>query len=245
MPDRARGRLAVRLTVLKLLRSPATLVSALSLPVLVAFVSARELPSTALRIFLYLLPHIFLVMTQNMFRGEAAGGALENVLFVRWGFRRHILWKNAALVLAGVAYAILVFAVIQAAGLGTHRVGPVDLPGLAVSLCAGVYYIGLGGLLGHFLEGGSNVLVLIVAQAAAVVGLIVDASGGNRFLEALATGTFSGHGEPLRFIVLASVLPNILVAAPLRRHAPWIIPAAGALFLIQVLIVRRSELRGR
>lgn len=245
MPDRARSRLAVRLTVLKLLRSPATLVSALLLPALVALVLARESNGTALRIFLYLLPHVFLVLTQNMFRGEAAGGALENVLFVRWGFRRHILWKNAVLVLAGVVYALLVFAAIQVASLGTHRAGPADLPGLAVSICAGVYYIGLGGLLGHFLEGGSNVLALIVAQAAAVVGLIVDASGGHRFLEALVTGTFSGSGEQLRFIALAGVLPNILVAVPLRRYAPWIVLAAGALFLIQTLIVRRSELRGR
>jgi hypothetical protein len=245
MPDRARGRLAVRLTVLKLLRSPATLVSALSLPALVALVWARESHGTALRMFLYLLPHIFLVTTQNMFKGEAAGGALENVLFVRGGFRRHVLWKSAVLVLAGVGYALVVFAAIQAGSLATHRAGPVDLPGLAVSLCAGVYYVGLGGLLGHFLEGGSNVLVLIVAQAAAFVGLLVDASGGHRFLEALTTGTFSGHGESLRFIVLASVLPNILVAAPLRRHAPWIVLAAGVLFLLQVLIVRRSEVRGR
>lgn len=245
MPDRARGRLALRLTVLKLLRSPATLVSALSLPALVGFVWARESRGTAMRIFLYLLPHVFLVTTQNMFKGEAAGGVLENVLFVRCGFRRHILWKNAALALAGVAYALVVFAAIQAGSLGTHRAGPADLRGLAVSLCAGIYYIGLGGLLGHFLEGGSNVLALIVAQAAAFVGLIVDASGGHRFLEALGTGTFSGPGEQLRFIVLAGVLPNILVAVPLRRQAPWIALAAGALFLIQVLIVRRSELRGR
>ena len=245
MSDRARGRLAVRLTVLKLLRSPATLVSALLLPALVVLVWARESHGTALRIFLYLLPHVFLVATQNMFKGEAAGGALENVLFVRGGFRRHVLWKNAALVLAGVACALLVFAAIQAGGLGTHRAGSVDLRGLAVSLCAGVYYIGLGGLLGHFLEGGSNVLVLIVAQAAAFVGLIVDASAGHRFLESLATGKFSGPGEQLRFIVLAGVLPNILVVVPLRRYAPWIVLAAGALFFIQVLIVRRSELRGR
>ncbi len=231
MPDRARGRLAVRLTVLKLRRSPATLVSALSLPALVAFVWARESRGTALKIFLYLLPHVFLVMTQNMFKGEAAGGALENVLFVRGGFRRHILWKNAALVLAGVAYALVVFAAIQAGSLGAQRAGPADVRGFAASLCVGVYYIGLGGLLGHFLEGGSNVLVLIVAQAAAFVGLIVDASGGHRFVEALATGTFSGTGEQLRFVALAGILPNILVAVPLRRHVPWIVLAAGALFL--------------
>jgi hypothetical protein len=245
MPDRARGRLAVRLTVLRLLRSPATLVSALSLPALVALVWARESCGTALRIFLYLLPHVFLVMTQSMFKSESAGGALENVLFVRGGFRRHVLWKNAVLVLAGIAYALLIFAAFQAGSLGAHRAGPADPQGLAVSLCAGVYYIGLGGLLGHFLEGGSNVLVLIVAQAAAFVGLIVDASGGHRFLETLVTGAFSGPGEQMRFIVLAGILPNILVAVPLRRHAPWILLAAGALFLIQVLIVRRSELRER
>lgn len=245
MPDRARFRLAVRLTVLKLRRSPATLVSALSLPALIAFVWARESHAAAAKVFLYLLPHVFLVTTQGMFKGEAAGGALESVLFVRGGFRRHALWKNETLVLVGVAYALVVFAAIQAGSLGAHRAVPADLRGLAVSLCAGVYYIGLGGLFGHFLEGGSNVLALIVGQAAAIAGLIVDASNGPRFLEALGTGVFSGPGERLRFIVLAGILPNILVAAPLRRHAPWIVLASGALFLVQVMIVERSEMKGR
>jgi hypothetical protein len=245
MPDRAYGRLAFRLTVLKLLRSPAIIGASLSLPALVVFVWARESYEAGLRTFLFLLPHVFLVATQNMFRGEAVGGALENVLFIRGGFRRYFLWKNAVLSLVGSGYGLLVFALIRVFGPGVPEAGPGELHGLAASLLAGVYFVAFGGLLGHFLEGGSNVLVLIFAQAAAFIGLIHDAAGGHHFLESLASGTFSGPGEGLKFLALAGVLPNILVAGPLRRHAPWMVPAAAALFLFQALIVRGAEVRGR
>ncbi|HEX2694569.1 MAG TPA: hypothetical protein VHP61_02355 [Acidobacteriota bacterium] len=245
MPDRACGRLAVRLTVLKLLRSPAILGASVSLPALVVFVWARESYEAGLKTFLYLLPHVFLVATQNMFKGEAAGGALENVLFIRGGFRRYFLWKNAVLSLMGSGYGLLVFALIRIIGPGVPEAGPGEPHGLAASLLAGAYYIAIGGLLGHFLEGGSNVLALVLAQAAAFIGLIQDAAGGHHFLESLASGTISGPGERLKFLALAGVLPNILVAGPLRRHALWLVPAAGALFLLQALIVRGSESRGR
>jgi hypothetical protein len=245
MPDRAYGRLAVRLTVLKLLRSPATLGAALCLPALITFAWARESYTGGMRVFLYLLPHVFLAATQNMFKGEAAGGALENVLFIRGGFRRYFLRKDMVLSLLGCGYGLLLFAIVRVVGPGTFETGSGDLRRLAVSLLAGIYYVAFGGLLGHFLEGGSNVLALVIAQAAAFIGLLMDTAGGRHLLESLASGTFSGLGERLKFIAIAGVLPNILVADSLRRYALWLVPAAAALFLLQTLIVRGSEWRGR
>ena len=245
MSSRAYGRLAARLTVLKLLRSPATVGVSLLLPALVGLVWAKESYDVGLKTFLYLLPHVFLVATQNMFKSEASGGALENVLFIRGGFRSYFLWKNAALALAGLGYGLFIFALIRVLGLWAHGTGPVELTGLAASVLAGVYYVALGGLLGHFLVGGSNVLALILAQTAAFIGLLQDAAGGHHFLESLASGAFTGAGDRLKFLALAGVLPNILVAGLLRRYALWMVPAAGALFLLQALIVRGSESRGR
>ncbi len=245
MPDRAYGRLAARLTLLKLLRSPAVVGAALVLPALVSFVRARESYQAGLAVLFYLLPHIFLVATQNMFRGEAAGGALENVLFIRGGFRLYFLRKNAVLSLAGCGYGLLLFAFLRIIGPGSFGAGSGDLQRLAASLLAGIYYVALGGLLGHFFEGGANVLVMIIAQAAAFIGLLMDTAGGHHLLDSLASGKFSGLGEGLKFAALAGVLPNILVGGSLRRYAVWLAPAAGALFLLQSLVVKRSEWRGR
>lgn len=245
MPDRDYGRLAVRLTILKLLRSPAILGTSLLLPALVAFVWIRESYDAGLKTLLFLLPHVFLVATQNMFRGEAAGGMLENVLFVRGGFKRYFLWKNAVLFLSGSGYALLVFALLRIIGRNAAEARSGDFSGLIASLLAGVYFVALGGLLGHFLAGGSNVLALIFAQAAAFIGLLQDAAGGHAFLDSLASGTISGPGESLRFVALIGAFPNILVSGPLRHYALWLVPAAASLFLIQALFVQRAELSGR
>lgn len=245
MPARAYGRLATRLTILKLRRSPAALGAALGLPALVAFVWAKESYAAGLGVYLYLLPHVFLVATQNMFKGEAAGGALENVLFIRGGFKSYFLRKNMVLSLMGCGYGLLVFALVRVLGPGDFEAGSGELQRLAVSLLAGIYYVAFGGLLGHFLEAGSNVLALVIAQAAALIGLLLDAARGSRLLESLASGTFSGLGEQLKFVALAGVLPNLLIADSLRRYALWLASAAAALFLLQALIIKRSEWRGR
>lgn len=245
MPDRAFGRLALRLTVLKLRRSPAILGTSLFLPALVAFIWAQESYKAGMKTFLFLLPHVFLVATQNMFRGEAAGGTLENILFIRGGFKRHFLWKNAILSLLASGYGLVVFVLIRVIGPNAFAAGSWELYGWAASLLAGVYYVALGGLLGYFLAGGSNVLALILAQAAAFIGLLQDAAGGHLFLNSLASGRISGAGNWLRFLALAGVFPNALVSGPLLHYAIGLVPAAASLFLLQALFIRRAELRGR
>jgi len=245
MSDRAFGRLALRLTVLKLLRSPVILGTSLLLPALVAFIWAQESYRAGLKTFLFLLPHVFLVATQNMFRGEAAGGTLENVLFIRGGFKRYFLWKNAVLSALGAGYGLIVFVLIRAIGPGGFAAATWELYGLAASLLAGVYYVALGGLLGHFLAGGANVLALFIAQAAAFIGLLQDAAGGHSFLDSLASGTISGAGNRLKFLALAGVFPNALVSGPLLHYAIGLVPAAAFLFLLQALFIRRAELKGR
>jgi len=245
MSDRAFGRLALRLTVLKLLRSPVILGTSLLLPALVAFIWAQESYRAGLKTFLFLLPHVFLVATQNMFRGEAAGGTLENVLFIRGGFKRYFLWKNAVLSALGAGYGLIVFVLIRAIGPGGFAAATWELCGLAASLLAGVYYVALGGLLGHFLAGGANVLALFIAQAAAFIGLLQDAAGGHSFLDSLASGTISGAGNRLKFLALAGVFPNALVSGPLLHYAIGLVPAAAFLSLLQALFIRRAELKGR
>lgn len=237
MPDRARWRIALRLTLPKLGRSPSIFMPALFLGVLGAYLRLSGSPDAALRVTLALLPHVLLISTQDAFKGAAARGDFESVLFVRGGFRRHALWTSLVLALAGTAYALVSFA-LAGGGAG-------DLSGFLAALAAGLYYVGLGGLLGHLARGGSNVLLVVVAQAGAFIGLVADASGGYRFLESLTTGVFDTAAGRLKLCALAAVLPNVLVALPLRRYAFWLVPAAAGLFLAQALAARRAETGAR
>ena len=242
MSRRAYGRLAARLTLLKLRRSPTMLAVSLALPALAAFAWAAGSYASGLRTFLFLLPHGFLFATQNMFRGEAAGGTLENVLFVDGGFRGYFLRKNVVLAACGCGYGILVYILFAAVSPGGSGPALDSMPGLAASLAAGIYYVAFGGLLGQFLEGGANVLAVILLQAAAFVGLIQDAAGGNRFLESLASGAFSTSPDRLKFAAIAAAVPNILVSRSLLRYAWWTLPAAALLFLVQAFVLRKREL---
>jgi hypothetical protein len=243
MLDRPRRQVTFRLTWLRLRRSPAAWSAAAAFPTFILFLWIKESYGTALRSFLFLLPHAFLFLSQDMIGDEVREGRLENVLFLGNGFKDHLFGKNAVLVLSGIVYGFGLFIPLWVTGLVTHRSGWGDLSGLAVALLAGVYYVMLGGLLSHYLKGGSNVLALIVVQAAAFMGLLFSAAHRGGFLDLLGAGNFPGFVAKLEFLAFAAILPNVVVAGRLRSYALWTAGLAVLVLFVQWIKVRRLELK--
>ena len=243
MLDRPRRKMTFRLAWLRLRRSPAAWAAAAAFPAFVLFLWIKESYGTALRSFLFLLPHSFLFLSQDMIGDEVREGRLENVLFLGNGFKDYLFGKNAVLVLTGIVYGFGLFIPLWVTGLVTHRSGWGDLPGLAVALLAGVYYVILGGLLSYYLKGGSNVLALIVVQAAAFMGLLFSAAHRGGFLDLLSAGNFPGFVAKLEFLALAAILPNIVVAGRFRSYALWTAGLAALVLFVQWIKVRRLELK--
>jgi len=232
-----------RLTWLRLRRSPAAWAAAAAFPAFILYLWIKGSYGTALRSFLFLLPHAFLILSQDMAGDEIREGRLENVLFLGNGFKDHLFGKNAVLVLTGAVYGLGLFIPLWVIGLVTHRSGWGDLFGLVVALLAGVYYVMLGGLLSHYLKGGSNVLALIVVQAAAFMGLLFSAAQKGGFLDLLSAGHFPGFVAKLEFLAFAAVLPNVVMAGRLRHYVLWIVGLTALALFVQWIKVRRLELK--
>jgi len=243
MPYRTRRKVTFRLVWLRLRRSPAAWAAAAALPALVFFLWIKESYGTALRSFLFLLPHFFLFLSQDMIGDEVREGHLENVLFVGNGFKGHLFGKNAILVLTGIVYGFGLFMPLWVIGLVTHRSGWGDFHGLTVALLAGVYYVMIGGLLSYYLKGGSNVLALIVVQAAVFMGLLFSAANSGGFLDLLSTGNFPGLVAKLKFLALTAILPNVVVAGRFRSYALWTAGLAALVLFVQWIKVKRLELK--
>jgi len=243
MPDRPRRQVTFRLTLLRLRRSPAAWAAAAAFPGFILFLWIKESYGTALRSFLFLLPHTFLFLSQDMVGDEVREGRLENVLFLENGFKCYLFGKNAVLVLTGAVYGLGLFIPLWVIGLVTHRSGWGDLPGLITALLAGVYYVMLGGLLSHYLKGGSNVLVLIVAQAAVFIGLLFSATQKGGFLDLFTSGHFPDFAAKLEFLAFAAVIPNVIVAGRLQSYALWIAGLSALVLFIQWMKIRRLELK--
>ena len=243
MLNQTRWKVTFGLVWLRLRRSPAAWTAAAALPAFVLFLWIKESYGIALRSFLFLLPHSFLFLSQDMIGDEIREGRLENVLFLGSGFKDYLFGKNAVLVLIGIVYGLGLFVPLWTTGLVTHRSGCEDLPGLAVGLLAGVYYVLLGGFLSYFLKGGSNVLALIVAQASAFMGLLFSAAHGGGFLDLLGAGKFPGLARKIEFLALTAILPNVVVARRFRSYALWIAGLAALVLFFQRIKVRRLELK--
>ena len=243
MPDRSRRQVTSRLTWLRLRSSPAAWVAAAAFPAFIIFLWIKDSYGMALRSYLFLLPHVFLFLSQDMAGDEVREGRLENVLFLGDGFKGHLFGKNAVLILTGAAYGLGLFIPLWSIGLATHRSGWGDLFGLAAALLAGVYYVMLGGFVSYYFKGGSNVLALVVIQAAAFMGLLFSAGHRIGFLDLLDTGHFPSFVAKLKFLAFAAVLPNVVAAGRFRPYAPWIAGLAIIVLFVQWIKVRSLELK--
>jgi hypothetical protein len=242
MLDTALFPLTWQVTRRRLIASPLTLASCLAFPAVIVWIGLGDSYETAAKFFFFLFPHVFLIAAQDMVRSDIDGGALENVLFLGGKFRRFLWAKNFVLAGAGGAYVLLLFALFSAWGLALGEFRPIHAAQFGMGLLAGFYYIGLAGTLSYFLRAGSNTLVLLLAQSAALVGLLFSATSRTGFLDYAASGRFPGIGSKLLFGGLVAVLPNLVVSGRLAAFGAEILAGLALLLFVQHRLVRALEL---
>jgi hypothetical protein len=243
MPEPALLALTWRVTRRRVLGSPLAVAAAAAFPAFVVWLGLADSYDTAARFFFFLLPHVFLVASQDAVRSDADGGALENVLFVGGRFRGYLAAKGPVMAAAAAAYAAVLFALFAAWGAITGGFEAAYLLRFALALLAGFYYIALAGVLSHWLKSGSNVVALLLLQSAALVLLITTASAGPGLIDYAASGRFPGLGPRLVFGALVAVLPNLVVAGRLPLFAAEVAAGLGLAVLLQRRLIRALEIR--
>jgi hypothetical protein len=243
MPDKDIFPLTIRLTAARLEASRFTVALAAFLPAFLVFLGSRDSCGTAMKFFLFFFPYVFLVAAQDMAGTEISSGALENILFLRGVFRRYLWRKNFALAAAAGAYAAAVFVGLALWSLARGRFDPSWGLQFGLGLLAGFYYIVAAGALSYVLKGGANVVVILLAQAAALLGLLFSATSRSAFIDHLDAGKFPDLVSRLKFLGFTAVFPNLIVSPRLRAGA---LVAAGGLLAalgLQRAFLRRLELR--
>lgn len=243
MPARARVRLTIWLTWRKIRGSPLNLVLAAGFPGFLAWLWRTDAYETALKLFFILCPYVFLILSRDPVLGEVRSGVLENVVFAGGEFRRHLALKPAVVSAFALAYVVALFVPLAAWGAAAGRLPPDAFVRFLTSLAVGAYYAALGCLLGHVLEAGSNVLVVVLAQGAVVVTLLVSAARRSGFLDFLSSGEFPDLLSRAKFALLAAAFPNVVLARPLRPHVFEILALAGAAAALGTWASSRRELR--
>jgi hypothetical protein len=211
--------------------------------VLLGYVWLKDSFSLCVRAFLFLFPYLFLFASQDMVGDEVASGALENVLFLKGRFRGYLLKKGLFLGLAALSLSLVLFLALAAYGLISREFFAVYLLQFAAGVAAGVYYLCLGGLLSFSFKGGSNVLIVILAQVFLFIGLLLAAAKGGGLLDALDQGSLPGLVSKLKFLAFAAVLPNVVSARRFVACSLALLALSGLLLAVQWAKVRKLELR--
>ena len=197
----------------------------------------------AFQVFLFLYPHIFLFLAQDMFRDEVDSGALENLLFVGGGYKSYFRWKIGIIGAGAVGIGLILFAAFSIYGCAAHQFAAVYALQLAAGILAGLYYQSLAGFLSFFFKGGTNTLVVILGQALGLFGFLLAATQRLEWLERLTSSSLPGLAAELEALALVVIGPNIIVV----RRSWWSSLAVGLLaglfFSLQLLKIRALELR--
>jgi len=140
---------------------------------------------------------------------------------------------------------LILFALFSAWGAALGAFRPSDLIRLGLAFLSGLYYVALAGVLSHFLRGGSNVLALLLAQAAALVTLLFTVSARTGLLDYAASGRFPGLGPKILFGGLVAILPNVVVTGRPTIFAAGVLAGLLAAVLVEVRLLRKLELGSR
>lgn len=242
MLDTALLTLTWRVTRKRLFGSPPALAAALAFPAFIAWIGLHDSYATAARIFYFLLPHAFLVAAQDAVRTDIESGALENALFSGGRFRGFLMAKGLVAAAVAGGYVLLLSGTFAAWGMALDAFRASDIVRIGLALLAGLYYLALAGVLSHLLRGGSNVLALLLAQAAVLAALLFTVSARTGLLDYAASGRFPGLVPKLLFGGLALVLPNVVVTGRPTIFAAGVLAGLVAALLVQTRLLRRLEL---
>ena len=243
MLDPALYPLTWRVVRRRLYGSPIALASVLVFPVLVAWIGFGDSYGTAAKFFFFLLPHVFLVAAQDAVRTDIESGALESVLFLGGRFRGYLRAKLFVLAAAAGIYAAVLFGLFAAWGLAAGGFESRFVVQFGLAVLAGLYYIAIAVTLSHGLKAGSNVLVVLLAQSAVLIGLIVSVTPRTGLLDYAATGRFPGLGPKLVFAGLTAVLPNVVVAGKDPVFAAEVLAGIGLAVFVRERLIRGLELK--
>jgi hypothetical protein len=183
---------------------------------------------TSFGAYLSLFPFLFLFLSQDMIYDEVHSGCLENLLFIGGRFRNYLLLKNAMTAAAGFGVSLVLFSVFAVYGLVTGRFEISACGRFAAGILAGLYYVAAAGFLSFFFKAGSNVLIILLGQAAIFVVFLLTASQRMGLAGRLTAASFPGWGPKLEFLALSSVLPNIIVG----RQTWFFLLGLGAMTLL-------------
>ncbi len=236
MPSRHQRQIAFLIGRKKAAASRSYLVLLAGFLALVAYVWANDNYLDALRFFLFLFPHIFLFLSQDMFREEIESGALENILFLDGRFRGYLLDKNLVLGSIGLALSAALFIVLAVFGIASGEFSAIFLLQFAVGTLVGVYYLLAGGLLSFFFKGGSNVLVVILGQVLFVIGLFFSATRRTGLIDLLTANDFPGAAAKFKLFLLSLLLPNLAIS----KRLPAVLLGLAAIAVLLWIIERRK-----
>lgn len=242
MSSRDQLAVTVRLAWLKTRAGRIWIVAPAALLAIVVFAWVRDSYETATKFFLSLFPYVFLFLGADMVRSEAESGALENGLFLGGRFREYLWLKGPFLAAVAAGISLAMFAGLTLAGLVAGRHPLPEAGRFGLGLIAGVYYIALAGLLSTRLRAGSNVLVVVIAQAAALLLVMATLSSRTGLLNAMETGIWPDLKTRLEFLAAAALFPNLVLTRPLSIYSLELVPLTVLAFVWQRAMIRRMEL---
>jgi hypothetical protein len=205
----------------------------------------RDSYEISFKLFLLLFPRLFLCVSQNPARDEIDSGVLENGIFTGDRFRSYLGAKSAAAASIASIYALTLFSGFALFGFFTGAFEVHRFHQFLRGLAAGWYYSVLGGVLGFFLRGGFNLLIILGGQAGLFFSLIILGPGGWRILDCLETGSFPDWISLMSFGFAAGVVPNLVISRAAWSFALEIIIGAGILAVLLKWLAGRLELEGK
>jgi hypothetical protein len=242
MPDRNRFQVAFLIGWKKILAARGNILILTSLLAVLGFVWAKESFSSSFRLYLFLFPYIFLLLSQDMFRDEIVSGVLENVLFLGGEFRIYLLAKNVSVATVSVSLCLMIFLGYGACALARHEFSLLLLGQFLAGIIVGVYYISAAGLISFFFRAGSNILIILLGQVLIFIALLLSATHKAGLLDLLSADSFPGAATKFKYFGLAVVLPNIIISRRPLFAVAGIAVSACLLLGAQKIIVRSLEL---
>jgi len=190
---------------------------------LIVYIWVKDSINTAIKFFLLLFPHLFLFTSSDMMKDEIENGSLENIIFINGEFKNYLFQKNIVHYVLAMLISLVSFLILVVCGLITGNFSTGCLSQFLAGALIGAYYVSLSGWLSFYFKGGSNVMIVIIAQLASLIVLFLSATEKAGFIDQLEKGSFPTLAAKLKFLGVVLVFPSILSA---NRYLPYCFLAA-------------------